>query len=377
MERLVLTMAITLPMQYGHCYLDRAIMLKAKEYCDELWVDGQPVPWSGVESLRPETPAHVVKYILKPGMDYVPERAFAEAPSDMRITSITLPGGLKKLKNSCFYKCHFTGNLILPDSLERICVDALHCEIDGVFHLPSTVKYVASLPEREEKKEEIILPEGMVKYTPDRIITGHLHIPSTLSECYPRWNCFNKSNWNVQQITIDPGNPVFSKQGNKLVNLREQKRETLAEMRKRHRVVLIDSIFPTAGFKYSISVEWVTVNLDETHQICFRLTEKTDAAQMQQAIEIARRFKALLEAFPELEGKIAFRTAFSLPEGKKCEFHFAMKLGSPVLEFSIYPENGDYRERLEISNKFFSKVIQLIDKLKKRYGRELVPFYLH
>lgn len=377
MERLVLTMAVDLPMSYGHCYLDRAIMLKAQEYCDELWIDNQLIPWSSVGSLRPETPAHVVKYVLKPGMDYIPERAFADTPSGMRIQSITLPEGLKKLKNCCFYKCHFTGNLILPDSLERICVDALDCEIDGVFHLPSTVKYVASLPEKEEKKEEIILPEGMVKYTPDRIITGHLHIPSTLSECCPRWNCFNKRNWDVRRITIDPGNPVFSVQGDRLVNLREEKRETLAEMRKRHRVVLIDSIFPTAGFKYSISVDCVTVDLDETHQIGFRLTEKSDAAQMQQAIEIARRFKALLEAFPELEGKIAFRTAFSLPEGKICEFHFAMRLGGQGLEFSIYPEKGDYREGLEISNKFFSKAIRLIDDLKKRYGRGLVTFYLH
>ena len=105
--------------------------------------------------------------------------------------------------------------------------------------------------------------------------------------------------------------------------------------------------------------------------------EKSDAAQMQQAIEIARRFKALLEAFPELEGKIAFRTAFSLPEGKTCEFHFALRLGGPILEFSIYPEKRDYRERLEISNKFFSKAIRIIDNLKKRYGRQLVTFFLH
>ena len=375
MERLVLTMTVALPVQYGHCYLDRAIMLHAKEYCDELWVDNRLVPWSNVDALRPETPVHVVKYTFKPGMDYIPERAFANAPSGMQIRSITLPEGLKKLKNSCFYNCHFTGNLILPDSLERICVDALHCEVDGVFHLPSTVKYVASLPEKEEKKDEIILPEGMVKYTPDKIITGHLHIPSTLSECGPRWN-YHNSNWCVQRITIDPGNPVFSMHGNKLVNLREEKRETLAEMRKKHRIILINTIFPTTGFKYSTSSEWVTIDLDETHMISFRLTDKSDAAQMEQAVDIARRFKALLVAFPELDGKIIFRRAFSMPEGKQCEFHFALRPGGRSLEFSLYPDNGDYRERLRTCNKFFSKAIRLIDSLKKRYGRDLVFFHL-
>ena len=95
MERLVLTMAITLPMQHGHCHLDRAIMLQAEAYCDELWVDNQLIPWSGVESLRPETPVHVVKYILKPGIDYISERAFANAPSGMQIQSIACRGGTR------------------------------------------------------------------------------------------------------------------------------------------------------------------------------------------------------------------------------------------------------------------------------------------
>lgn len=71
MERLELTMTVELPMSYGHCNLDRAIMHAAKEYCDELWIDNQLIPWSNADVLQPETPIHFIKYIFKPGVDYI------------------------------------------------------------------------------------------------------------------------------------------------------------------------------------------------------------------------------------------------------------------------------------------------------------------
>ena len=161
MDRLMMTMVVELPLRYGHCNVGAAVMSGADSCCQELWIDGNPVPITKNLSLKSDKPVHAIKYVFSPGIDYIPVGAFMHAPYDMQIKSISLPDGLKRLKNSCFYHCHFEGNLILPDSLERICADALDCQVDGVFHLPSTVKYVSSLPKSENGKPEIILPEGI------------------------------------------------------------------------------------------------------------------------------------------------------------------------------------------------------------------------
>ena len=143
MEGLVLTMTVEAPVKCYYGYQERGVLMAdVQKYCDELWLDGQIVPWSGLGNLMPGTPVHVFKYILKPGIDYIPVRAFANAPSEMKIRSITLPEGLKTLKGSCFYHCHFTGNLILPDSLGRICVDALDCTVESSVFPPKSNTYV-------------------------------------------------------------------------------------------------------------------------------------------------------------------------------------------------------------------------------------------
>ena len=267
MEGLVLTMTVEVPVKCFYGYQERGVLMSdVQKYCDEVWFDGQIVPWSGVGSLCPETPVHVFKYILKPGIDYIPARAFANAPSEMKILSITLPEGLKMLKNSCFYKCHFSGNLILPDSLERIYADALDCTVDGVFHLPAKVKYISSLPVSERKKDEIILPEGMLSFTPEIIITDHLHIPSTLRECHPRY--YYSSRWKVHRITIAPDNPNLIVRDDKLVSLLDEKKAKLKKMAELSWNAHLDTAFSGTGLEIQKQYDGKTLTVSLLDRQC-------------------------------------------------------------------------------------------------------------
>ena len=359
MEGLVLTMTVELPMSYGHCYLDRAIMHAAKEYCDELWVDNQLVPWSNADVLRPETPNHVIKYVFKPEFDYIPAGAFSSAPSGMIITSITLPEGLKKLKNSCFYNCHFTGNLILPDSLERICADALHCKVDGVFHLPSTVKYVSSLPKEEVHKDEIILPEGMVSYTPGSISTRHLHIPSTLKKCGSRYG------WRYEKIlsiTISTDNPFFVLRDDKLINLQDEKREKLRKLKEISRDAMLAKVFGDAGLTYRRYERDLTFPFRGDSYLTVHYTGDMTMQKANQIADIASRFKPIIDNSDILERRQKPPAMGSL------SFHDAK------VSFNIHLESADSVSLYKGAGGLFSRMITQMARLKKEYGNKLLEY---
>ena len=378
MEGLVLTMTAEVPVQAFHDYQERGVLMSdVREYCDELWLDGQVVPWSGVGSLCPETPVHVFKYILKPGIDYIPARAFANAPSKMRIMSITLPEGLKTLKNSCFYRCHFTGNLILPDSLSRICADALDCIVDGVFHLPAKVKYISSLPVSERIKDEIILPEGLVSYTPERIVTDHLHIPSTLKNCYPRYNYSN--NWQVKHISLDPGNKYLIIREDTLVSLLDEKRAKLKKMDEISWNAMLDSAFEGSGLerKQQYNGKTLYVKLTENRNIYFRLGESMTPAKALQAADIAGRFKELADVFSQQAEKVEFGRIWVEHQRKKSLFCYAFKSDAVDIELSVEGANDKVRETFILSTRVFSMVTFQIERIEEKYGRKHLHFTIN
>ena len=373
MEGLVLTMTAEVPVQAFHDYQERGVLMSdAREYCDELWLDGQIVPWSGVGSLMPETPVHVFKYILKPGIDYIPARAFANAPSEMKIRSITLPEGLKTLKNSCFYRCHFTGNLILPDSLVRICADALDCTVDGVFRLPAKVKHISSLPVSERTKDEIILPEGMVSYTPERIITDHLHIPSTLKICHPR---YYSHSWQVRSITLDPGNTNFIIKEDALVSLLDEKREKLKKMAELSWNAHLDTAFSGTGLEIRKQYDGktLTVSLLDRECIYFRLGGTMTPARAEQAADIARRFKVLADGFPKEKAQLHFGRLYYVPR-KRCLFFYAFNNDAVNIELSIEGGRDELMETFILSEKYFSLVTRQVKEIEKKYGRNHLRF---
>jgi len=374
MEGLVLTMTVEAPVNCYYGYQERRVLMAdVQKYCDELWLDGQIVPWSDVGDLKPETTVHVFKYILKPGVDYIPARAFANAPSEMKIRSITLPEGLKTLKNSCFYKCHFSGNLILPDSLRRICADALDCTVDGVFHLPAKVKYICSLPVSERKKDEIILPEGMVSYTPEKIITHHLHIPSTLRECHPRYYSYS---WDVHRITIAPGNPYLIIRDDKLVSLIEEKKEKLKKMDELSWNALLDQAFEGSGLERRQQYDGKTlyVKLTENEGISFRLGGKMTSAKAEQAFYIASRFHSLInDTFSGKKDHLRLNRYYTVPQ-RKCLFTQVFNNGIVNIEISVTGGKEEMWETFILSQRFFSCVCHLISDIEKKYGHNHLHF---
>ena len=378
MEGLVMTMVLELPSRYGpgRYDVDQAVMRGAGCCCQELWIDGNLVPIKQYMSIRSDKPVHALKYVFAPGVDYIPAGAFSEAPSDMLIKSITLPDGLKKLKNSCFYHCHFEGNLILPDSLERICADALDCKVDGVFHLPSTVKYVSSLPKSENGKAEILLPEGMRSFTPESIITDHLHIPSTLRECHPRW--YSRS-WNVHSITIAPGNPYLIVRDDKLVSLLDEKKAKLKKMEELSWNAILDSAFEGSGLerKQQYNGKTLYVKLTENRNIYFRLGESMTPAKAQQAADIARRFKELADVFSQQAEKVEFGRIWVEHQRKKSLFCYAFKSDAVDIELSVEGANDKVRETFILSTRVFSMVTFQIERIEEKYGRKHLHFTIN
>ena len=359
MERLELTMTVELPMSYGHCNLDRAIMHAAKEYCDELWIDNQLIPWSNADVLQPETPIHFIKYIFKPGVDYIPEGAFSSAPSSMRIKSITIPEGIKKLKNSCFYNCHFTGDLILPDSLERVCADALHCKIDGVFHLPATVKYISSLPEAEETKDEIILPEGMVSFTPARISTRHLHIPSTLKKCEARYGGRNDK---ILRITIAPDNPFFILRGDTLINLQDEKREIIKKLKDISRDAMLEKVFGDAGLSFRRYEKDLTFPFQGNGYLSVHYTGDMTLQKANQVADIASRFKRLIDSSDLV------RRRQNPPAIGNLNFH------DTKISLTLHLESDDSVSLYKGTGKLFSQMVTQMSRLKREYGNKLLEY---
>jgi hypothetical protein len=370
MEGLILTMTIDVPK-----HIDEALIPRVWDYCDELWIDGELITTKATHAVQSDKTTHIVKYVFKPGVDYIPEQAFANAPSKMRIMSITLPEGMKTLKKSCFYHCHFTGNLILPDSLSRICADALDCIVDGVFHLPTKVKYISSLPISERTKDEIILPEGLVSYTPERIVTDHLHIPSTLRICHSR--CYYSNSWQVKHISLDPGNKYFIIREDTLVSLLEEKREKLKKMDEISWNAMLDSAFAGSGLKMRRYFEGKTlhVTLLENDSISFRLGGVMTAAKAAQAFDIANRFHALVNNdFAGKADQIILRRSYYALNQKKCLFNYSFYNGIVDIDLSVLGGKDEMMETLMLSQRFFSCICRLIRDIEKKYGRNHLHF---
>lgn len=374
MDGLVMTMVVELPLRYGHCDVGKAIMNDAKCCCDELWIDGNPIPITDYLSKESDKPVHALKYVFKPGVDCVPKGAFAAAPSDMRIKSITIPDGLKTLKNSCFYQCHFEGNLILPDSLERICADALDCRIDGVFHLPSTVKYVSSLPKSENGKAEIILPEGMLSFTPESIVTDHLHIPSTLKECRPR--SYYSNSWKVHSITIAPDNPYMIIRDDKLVSLLEEKKEKLKKMDELSWNAQIDAAFSGTGLEIRKQYDGKTLNVVLLDKQCiyFRMGGKMTPEKAQQAADIACRFKALVDVFSGKTDHMHFGRLWFSQQRNKCQFTYSLNNGVVDIGVSVEGDRKALMETFISAQQLFSRVTRQVKEIEKKYGRNHLHF---
>ena len=57
--------------------------------------------------MKSDNPVHALRYVFAPGFDYIPARAFMDAPSEMRIKSITLPASVATIGENAFRQCTY------------------------------------------------------------------------------------------------------------------------------------------------------------------------------------------------------------------------------------------------------------------------------
>ena len=219
MEPLIISMDVT-PSGF---HLGLCLMLNAIKYCDTISINGKVIE---LEKVKEEDKDYKYKkdiiyhieYQLKEGIDYIPEKAFSHA----EIKSINIPEGIKTLKKECFRGCYFECDLILPASLEIIDNDVFgehlyrRAEVTGEFHLPDGIKKINSLPKSQWHKNEIILPEGLIRYYPEYIGTDHLYISSSVKECGAR---FSDPDYVLKKVTISPDNKYLTVRDGELMRI--------------------------------------------------------------------------------------------------------------------------------------------------------------
>ena len=228
----------------------------------------------------------------------------------------------------------------------------------------------------ERTKDEIILPEGLVSYTPERIITDHLHIPSTLKTCHPR---YYSNSWQVRSITLDPDNTNFIIKEDALVSLLDEKREKLKKMEELSWNAILDSAFEGSGLerKQQYNGKTLYVKLTENRNIYFRLGESMTPAKAQQAADIARRFKELADVFSQQAEKVEFGRIWVEHQRKKSLFCYAFKSDAVDIELSVEGANDKVRETFILSTRVFSMVTFQIERIEEKYGRKHLHFTIN
>ena len=228
----------------------------------------------------------------------------------------------------------------------------------------------------ERAKDEIILPEGLVSYTPERIITDHLHIPSTLKFCHPRYYSYS---WQVKSITLDPGNKYLLVKEDTLVSLLDEKRAKLKKMKELSWNAMLDSAFEGSGLerKQQYDGKTLSVKLTENRNIYFRLGESMTPAKAQQAADIAGRFKELADFFSQQAEKVEFGRIWFEHQRKKSLFCYAFKSDAVDIELSVEGTNDKVRETFILSTRVFSMVTFQIERIEKKYGRKHLHFTIN
>ena len=375
MEGLVLTMTIKLSdsnIGKWKYHLEGGLMFKGyglQNICDSLWIDGVMIRPDDANrsSGTSESPLHFIKYQFKSGIDFIPENAFYET-GGFEIKSIVIPEGIKTLKARCFYGRHFAGNLILPKTLERICVEALdNVQVDGDFHIPPTVKYVSSLPAREMGKNEIILPEGMVSFIFDDLDIEHLHIPSTLKTFHSRWDYGDR--FKAKRITIAPDNPFFILRDGKLISLVDEKREKLKKLQRITRKAIMTTAFAATDFSFELWYKEICVHLTGKHRVTVRCPHNVTVEQAGQIVSIAQKYNNLIKE-SGLSDDLQFSTFDYRSQSPGCFFNYGK--GVDV----YYPNGTNTMEGLCKATAFFKKLTRLADDLKNHYKEKELSYYL-
>ena len=347
------------------------LMKDGEKYCEKMWIDGNEVPLektrystgvSRADSFDKGDTYYHVEYLLKPGVNFIPEKAF----KGLVVKAINLPEGIRTLKQKCFQYCKFEGGIKLPNTVERICKNVFEkATVAGTFGWPKGIKYIDSLPESEWEKDEYVLPEGLIRFCPEYIKTKQLYIPASLKECGTQYS--SSTDNIIGGITINPANTVFAVKDDALINLTEEKRKKTEEEDEAARETLLEEYLSKTGFSYRCSSSEIVLLLDDKNEIIFSLPRIITAETIKQAVEIAGRFHKLLKSFPSLNERIEFRQRHS---GIGSSVGICLLTKSNIIV--VHYKEDEAMDVISVSTKFLSKFSALEEQFKQNYGKALL-----
>ena len=356
-------------------FLESALMPYTEVYCDAVWIDDEPIVLDGHFERETQVPIHRFKYQFKNGKKEIPQDAF----TNLDILDISFSEGWLKLKNNCFYSSSFLGNLILPDSIQRICSGALEgVKVCGEFHFPANLKCLSSLPENLVSKNEIVLPEGLHTFTyPGSLKVNNLYLPSTLKEIRINRDVvrFGPDN-NIKCVTISPDNLFLSLKNNEVVSILRDKRRKLNKIESTKMLIYMDNVFVNAGLTYNCnwSPPSLSIPVHSNHSVEFIKKDWGSISGIKKVSDIALQVKTLFSEYDSLCTLMHFDRAFEALQQKPSLLEKKTSHRTILHQMNGYHEmftlnlSGIYYPIVYEAEEFLTKWILLMKELCAKYG---------
>lgn len=345
------------------------LFAKPFQFCSTITINGYEVPLDhpDVRLFQEGDPyyngdgCYHVEFTLKRGTA-IPRNAFL----GKTFKSLTIPEGIKTIKEWAFSLCSFDCDLILPESVTDVQLNSFNgCKVNGKFRFPNGLLHLDSFPEEiTPAMDEIILPKGLISFYADKVTTAHLHIPASLESF-----CILESGSNVGRFSIDYDNPHFVHMGDSVINITEERQKKAEQIEHVTKEEMIAAAFADLGLKFSFYNNVIRIIPDKHRCYFIRLKCNDLRAEIEQAKDIAMSLKDLEESLPKLKGRIHF-----IAKGHGIRAHRGLCLIRAHELVTVDFEANETDEFMPLATRFIQGLFEVGNRLKAKYGDLYLSF---